>query len=87
MFVIGQTIIIINFIHCSLIGNLSTGGTRIRQAVPGAHEGPIFSIINLSDGGFLSGGGKDKKIHSWNSSFENQGTADVSKSRVLQEIA
>ncbi|XP_071835034.1 77 kDa echinoderm microtubule-associated protein-like isoform X2 [Apostichopus japonicus] len=53
------------------------GGTRIRQAVPGAHEGPIFSIINLSDGGFLSGGGKDKKIHSWNSSFENQGTADL----------
>lgn len=53
------------------------GGTRIRQAITGAHEGPIFSLIATKDGGLLSGGGKDKKVHSWNSSYENVGTGEL----------
>ncbi|XP_072031419.1 77 kDa echinoderm microtubule-associated protein-like isoform X3 [Amphiura filiformis] len=46
------------------------GGNKVTYAVTGAHEGPIFSLSVLSDGSMLSGGGKDRKVISWDSSYQ-----------------
>ena len=46
------------------------GGNRVTYAVTGAHEGPIFSLSVLSDGTMLSGGGKDRKVIQWDSSYQ-----------------
>lgn len=50
------------------------GTNRITQSVVGAHEGGVFSLCVTKDGTLLSGGGKDRKIIQWDSSFKKTGT-------------
>ncbi|XP_064623638.1 echinoderm microtubule-associated protein-like 2 isoform X5 [Lineus longissimus] len=45
------------------------GTNKIGTAVNGAHDGGIFSMLILKDGSLLSGGGKDRKIVQWDSSW------------------
>ncbi|XP_038071466.1 77 kDa echinoderm microtubule-associated protein-like isoform X3 [Patiria miniata] len=54
------------------------GSNRISQAIK-AHEGQIFSLVMLQDGRFLSGGGKDRKVHIFDTSY------DVTVTLVLPE--
>ncbi|NWS58302.1 EMAL1 protein, partial [Chunga burmeisteri] len=46
------------------------GTNRISHAVQGAHEGGIFALCILRDGTLVSGGGKDRKLISWNGNYQ-----------------
>ncbi|KAJ6661899.1 hypothetical protein lerEdw1_013070 [Lerista edwardsae] len=46
------------------------GTNRISSAVQGAHEGGIFALCMLRDGTLVSGGGKDRKLLSWNGNYQ-----------------
>uniref|UniRef100_A0ACB8G622 Echinoderm microtubule-associated protein-like 1 n=1 Tax=Sphaerodactylus townsendi TaxID=933632 RepID=A0ACB8G622_9SAUR len=46
------------------------GTNRISSAVQGAHEGGIFALCMLRDGTLVSGGGKDRKLVSWNGNYQ-----------------
>ncbi|XP_074852634.1 echinoderm microtubule-associated protein-like 1 isoform X4 [Carettochelys insculpta] len=46
------------------------GTNRISYALQGAHEGGIFALCMLRDGTLISGGGKDRKIISWNGNYQ-----------------
>ncbi|XP_024897889.1 echinoderm microtubule-associated protein-like 1 [Pteropus alecto] len=46
------------------------GTNRINCAVQGAHEGGIFALCMLRDGTLVSGGGKDRKLISWNGNYQ-----------------
>ncbi|NXO23404.1 EMAL1 protein, partial [Cisticola juncidis] len=46
------------------------GTNRINHAVQGAHEGGIFALCMLRDGTLVSGGGKDRKLISWNGNYQ-----------------
>ncbi|KAB0369068.1 hypothetical protein FD755_019073 [Muntiacus reevesi] len=46
------------------------GTNRISYAVPGAHEGGIFALCMLRDGTLVSGGGKDRKLISWDGNYQ-----------------
>ncbi|KAM5274239.1 echinoderm microtubule-associated protein-like 1 isoform 7-T7 [Ctenodactylus gundi] len=46
------------------------GTNRISYAVQGAHEGGIFALCMLRDGTLVSGGGKDRKLISWNGNYQ-----------------
>ena len=52
---------------------LMVGGNRITQAVVGAHEGGVFSLCPTKDGNLLSGGGKDRKVFEWDSTYSKTG--------------
>lgn len=47
-----------------------SGTNRISHAVQGAHEGGIFALCMLRDGTLVSGGGKDRKLISWNGNYQ-----------------
>ncbi|BFZ07628.1 hypothetical protein BsWGS_10667 [Bradybaena similaris] len=49
------------------------GTNRIVNAMLSAHEGGVFSLCTLKDGTLLSGGGKDRKIVQWDSSYRKTG--------------
>lgn len=51
----------------------STGNNRISKAIEGVHEGGIFSVCVMKDGTLLSGGGKDRKIVQFDSSYTKTG--------------
>lgn len=53
--------------------SLSTGNNRISKAIEGVHEGGIFSVCVMKDGTLLSGGGKDRKIIQFDSSYTKTG--------------
>lgn len=53
--------------------SLSTGNNRISKAIEGVHEGGIFSVCVMKDGTLLSGGGKDRKIVQFDSSYTKTG--------------
>ncbi|XP_044291639.1 echinoderm microtubule-associated protein-like 1 isoform X4 [Varanus komodoensis] len=46
------------------------GTNRISSVVQGAHEGGIFALCMLRDGTLVSGGGKDRKLISWNGNYQ-----------------
>ncbi|KAG8514417.1 Echinoderm microtubule-associated protein-like 1, partial [Galemys pyrenaicus] len=46
------------------------GTNRINYAIQGAHEGGIFALCMLRDGTLVSGGGKDRKLISWNGNYQ-----------------
>ncbi|NXW28557.1 EMAL1 protein, partial [Phaetusa simplex] len=46
------------------------GTNRISHVVQGAHEGGIFALCMLRDGTLVSGGGKDRKLISWNGNYQ-----------------
>ncbi|XP_056020756.1 echinoderm microtubule-associated protein-like 2 isoform X5 [Ostrea edulis] len=49
------------------------GNNRISKAIEGVHEGGIFSLCVMKDGSVLSGGGKDKKVIQYDSSYTKTG--------------
>ncbi|XP_067680201.1 echinoderm microtubule-associated protein-like 2 isoform X13 [Haliotis asinina] len=49
------------------------GTNRISQAINGAHEGGVFSVCVMKDGTILSGGGKDRKVIQWDSTYKRTG--------------
>lgn len=56
------------------------GTNRISYAVQGAHEGGIFALCMLRDGTLVSGGGKDRRLISWNGNYQKLHKAEVSHS-------
>ncbi|XP_069772553.1 echinoderm microtubule-associated protein-like 1 isoform X5 [Narcine bancroftii] len=46
------------------------GTNRISYAIQGAHEGGIFALCILRDGTLVSGGGKDRKLISWDRNYQ-----------------
>lgn len=55
------------------------GTNRISCAVQGAHEGGIFALCMLRDGTLVSGGGKDRKLISWNGNYQKLHKTEVSR--------
>lgn len=53
------------------------GTNRISYAVQGAHEGGIFALCMLRDGTLVSGGGKDRKLISWNANYQKLHKTEV----------
>ena len=58
------------------------GTNRISYAIQGAHEGGIFALCMLRDGTLVSGGGKDRKLISWNGNYQK-----LHKTEVRQQAA
>ncbi|CAH1792966.1 unnamed protein product [Owenia fusiformis] len=53
------------------------GDHKVTRPIVGAHEGGIFSLLVMKDGTILSGGGKDRKIIKWDSSYNKIGSAEL----------
>lgn len=53
------------------------GTNRISCAIQGAHEGGIFALCMLRDGTLVSGGGKDRKLISWNGNYQKLHKTEV----------
>uniref|UniRef100_A0A4W3JWA5 EMAP like 1 n=1 Tax=Callorhinchus milii TaxID=7868 RepID=A0A4W3JWA5_CALMI len=53
------------------------GTNRISYAIQGAHEGGIFALCMLRDGTLVSGGGKDRKLISWDRNFQKMQETEV----------
>uniref|UniRef100_A0A8C2R4Q5 EMAP like 1 n=1 Tax=Capra hircus TaxID=9925 RepID=A0A8C2R4Q5_CAPHI len=53
-----------------VVFSLCLGTNRISYAVQGAHEGGIFALCMLRDGTLVSGGGKDRKLISWDGNYQ-----------------
>ncbi|XP_029316950.1 echinoderm microtubule-associated protein-like 1 isoform X8 [Cottoperca gobio] len=52
------------------------GTNRISQVIQGAHEGSIFTLCMLRNGTLVSGG-KDRRLISWDSSYQQIQTVEV----------
>ncbi|XP_059209236.1 echinoderm microtubule-associated protein-like 1 isoform X2 [Centropristis striata] len=52
------------------------GTNRISQVIQGAHEGSIFALCMLRNGTLVSGG-KDRRLVSWDSSYQQIQTVEV----------
>ncbi|KAM3595114.1 uncharacterized protein V6R79_018202 [Siganus canaliculatus] len=52
------------------------GTNRISHAIQGAHEGSIFALSTLRNGTLVSGG-KDRRLVSWDSSYQQIQTVEV----------
>ncbi|XP_062296954.1 echinoderm microtubule-associated protein-like 1 isoform X1 [Scomber scombrus] len=52
------------------------GTNRISQVIQGAHEGSIFALCMLRNGTLVSGG-KDRRLISWDSSYQQIQTVEV----------
>ena len=61
----------------SVLFSLGLGTNRISYAVPGAHEGGIFALCMLRDGTLVSGGGKDRKLISWDGNYQKLHKTEV----------
>uniref|UniRef100_A0A8C5CQ23 EMAP like 2 n=1 Tax=Gadus morhua TaxID=8049 RepID=A0A8C5CQ23_GADMO len=63
------------------------GGSRISQAVAGAHEGGVFSLLVLKDGTMVSGGGKDRRVVLWDHDYTKQSEMEgcILRLRALSE--
>lgn len=59
------------------------GTNRISYAIQGAHEGGIFALCMLRDGTLVSGGGKDRKLISWNGNYQKLHKTEVRQQAVL----
>ena len=56
------------------------GYNAVTKALRNVHEGPIFSICVLKDGSIVTGGGKDRKMVQFDSTYRKSGLeATVSK--------
>lgn len=58
------------------------GTNRISYAIQGAHEGGIFALCMLRDGTLVSGGGKDRKLISWNGNYQKLHKTEVRQQAV-----
>ena len=61
----------------SMVFSLCLGTNRISYAVQGAHEGGIFALCMLRDGTLVSGGGKDRKLISWDGNYQKLHKTEV----------
>lgn len=61
----------------SMVFSLYLGTNRISYAVQGAHEGGIFALCMLRDGTLVSGGGKDRKLISWDGNYQKLHKTEV----------
>ncbi|XP_065822204.1 echinoderm microtubule-associated protein-like 1 isoform X2 [Labrus bergylta] len=52
------------------------GTNRISHVIPGAHEGSIFTLCMLRNGTLVSGG-KDRRLVSWDSGYQQIQTVEV----------
>lgn len=67
-------------------GNLvvwGRGTNTILKLVKNVHEGPIFSLCVLKDGGVISGGGKDGKLVHFDSGLARSGTESQVRNLVV----
>ncbi|XP_039596876.1 echinoderm microtubule-associated protein-like 1 isoform X5 [Polypterus senegalus] len=53
------------------------GSNRIIYAIQGAHEGGIFALCMLRSGVLVSGGGKDRRLISWNENYQKIQTVEI----------
>lgn len=61
----------LSHLHCA-------GTNRISHVIQGAHEGSIFALCMLRNGTLVSGG-KDRRLISWDSSYQQTQTVEVRK--------
>uniref|UniRef100_A0A8C6MJW4 EMAP like 1 n=1 Tax=Nothobranchius furzeri TaxID=105023 RepID=A0A8C6MJW4_NOTFU len=61
---------------CRLIHLCRAGTNRISHVIQGAHEGSIFAVCMLRNGTLVSGG-KDRRLVSWDSSYQQMQTLEV----------
>ncbi|XP_028994288.1 echinoderm microtubule-associated protein-like 1 isoform X8 [Betta splendens] len=52
------------------------GTNRISHAIQGAHEGSVFALCTLRNGALVSGG-KDRRLVSWDGSYQHLQTVEV----------
>ena len=61
------------------------GYNAVTKALRNVHEGPIFSICVLKDGSIVTGGGKDRKMVQFDSTYRKSGLeATVSKDWMMK---
>lgn len=65
---------------------LCLGTNRISYAVQGAHEGGIFALCMLRDGTLVSGGGKDRKLISWNGNYQKLRKTEVRQQAAVSKL-
>ncbi|XP_023684063.2 echinoderm microtubule-associated protein-like 1 isoform X2 [Paramormyrops kingsleyae] len=53
------------------------GTNRISYAIQGAHEGGIFALCMLRNGSLVSGGGKDRKLISWDGNYQKVQVVEI----------
>ncbi|XP_032883673.1 echinoderm microtubule-associated protein-like 1, partial [Amblyraja radiata] len=53
------------------------GTSRISYAIAGAHEGGIFAVCMLRNGTLVTGGGKDRKLISWDRNYHKMQETEV----------
>nr|XP_023684064.1 echinoderm microtubule-associated protein-like 1 isoform X3 [Paramormyrops kingsleyae] len=53
------------------------GTNRISYAIQGAHEGGIFALCMLRNGTLVSGGGKDRKLISWDGNYQKVQVVEI----------
>ncbi|KAJ8353596.1 hypothetical protein SKAU_G00211630 [Synaphobranchus kaupii] len=53
------------------------GTNRISHAIQGAHEGGIFALCMLRCGTLVSGGGKDRKLISWDGNYQKLRVVEI----------
>ncbi|XP_066551015.1 echinoderm microtubule-associated protein-like 1 isoform X5 [Amia ocellicauda] len=56
------------------------GTNRISYAIQGAHEGGIFALCMLRNGTLVSGGGKDRKLISWDGNYQKIQAVEIPES-------
>lgn len=62
-----------------------TGGNRITQTVPGAHDGGVFGLCALRDGTLVSGGGRDRRVVFWGPDYSKLQEVEVRGGRGSSE--
>ena len=77
--------ILFNKIYSLILGDVLTGDSNgnvfiwgrgynaVTKALRNVHEGPIFSICVLKDGSIVTGGGKDRKMVQFDSTYRKSG--------------
>lgn len=67
------------FIHLMCLCHTThTGTNRISHVIQGAHEGSIFALCMLRNGTLVSGG-KDRRLLSWDGSYQQIQAVEVRK--------
>ena len=80
-----QNVLKFNNIYSLISGDVLTGDSNgnvfiwgrgynaVTKALRNVHEGPIFSICVLKDGSIVTGGGKDRKMVQFDSTYRKSG--------------
>ena len=69
--------------ECSMhVSPQHAGTNRISHAIQGAHEGGIFTLCMLRCGTLVSGGGKDRKLISWDRNYQKLEVVEVRHAKI-----